>query len=261
MRRIVPPLPGVFPVHILLIAAFVALTNYSVLAQQVGVKTGAQISGGISANLPLPKLEFLTPLENEIIAEINLARAQPQAYAAYLEEMKKFYVGNQVQRPGQPPEMTVEGVTALDEAIKFLRAAQPLPPLQVFKGMSLAARDHANDLGTSGNTGHRGNDGSTPNARVSRYGDWANSVGENIVYQAATSARESVIGLIIDDGIPTRGHRKNLFDSTYRVAGISLGARSSLGTLCVITFAGGFSERGAAAATPVTGSRPAVRKY
>jgi uncharacterized protein YkwD len=125
--------------------------------------------------------------------------------------------------------------------------------------MSLAARDQANDLGASGNTGHRGNDGSTPNARVSRYGEWASSVGENIVYQAMTTARESVMGLIVDDGIPTRGHRKNLFDSTYRVAGISLGARSNLGTLCVITFAGGFSERGGAAAGPE--AKTAVRKY
>jgi uncharacterized protein YkwD len=259
MRRKTPCFAGAFPLHISLIATFILLNSYCVLAQQAGIPAGAQIGGGISVSLPLPKLEFLSPLENEIIAEINLARAQPQTYASYLEEIKKYYVGNQLRRPGKTAEATVEGVRALDEAIQFLRAAQPLPPLQIFKGMSLAARDHANDLGTSGNTGHKGNDGSTPNARVSRYGEWASSVGENIVYQAMTTARESVMGLIVDDGIPTRGHRKNLFDTTYRVAGISLGARSNLGTLCVITFAGGFSERGAAAAMP--GAKPATRKY
>jgi uncharacterized protein YkwD len=258
MRRKIPFFPATFPFNILLIATFVLLNGYGVLAQQVGVKASGQISSGITANLPLPKLEFLSPLENEIITEINLARAQPQTYAGYLEEMKKYYVGNQIRRPGKPPEATVEGLAALDEAIQFLRAARPLPPLQIFKGMSLAARDHANDLGTSGNTGHKGNDGSTPNARVSRYGEWASSVGENIVYQAMTTARESVVGLIVDDGIPTRGHRKNLFDSTYRAAGISLGASSNLGTLCVITFAGDFSERGAAA---MPGVKPAARKY
>lgn len=261
MRRKSPFFVGAFPLHLLLVATFLLLNSYGVLAQQAGVRAGAQISGSVSVNLPLPKLEFLSPLENEIIAEINLARAQPQAYASYLEELKRYYVGNQIRRPGKPAEATVEGVAALDEAIQFLRVARPLPPLQIFKGMSMAARDHANDLGTSGNTGHRGNDGSTPNARVSRYGEWANNVGENIVYQAMTTARESVMGLIVDDGIPTRGHRKNLFDATYRAAGISLGPPSNLGTLCVITFAGGFSERGAAAAAAAPTAKPAARKY
>ena len=72
---------------------------------------------------------------------------------------------------------------------------------------------------------NKGSDGSTPNVRASRYGDWTNNIGENIVYQAMTSARDSVIGLIIDDGIATRGHRKNIFDPTYRAAGIALGER------------------------------------
>ena len=249
-----------FVAALFLFAAVVASVNNSVLAQQPGVGTAAQIGGGVSANITIPKLEFLTPLESEIVAEINLARAQPQVYASYLEETKKFYSGNQIRRPGRPAEVTVEGVIALDEAIQFLRAAQPLPPLQVYKGMSLAAKDHSRDLGTSGNTGHRGSDGSTPNVRASRYGDWTNNIGENIVYQAMTSARESVMGLIVDDGIATRGHRKNIFDPTYRAAGIAIGARSNLGTLCVITFAGGFTERAAAATTTPT-SRPAARKY
>jgi uncharacterized protein YkwD len=253
------PFSAAIPFYTLLIAAFVALTNYSVLAQQASANTTAQIGGGLSVNLPLPKLEYLSPLENEIIAEINLARAQPRAYAAYLEETRKYYAGNQLRRPGRAPEATVEGLIAIDEAIQFLRAANPLPSLQIYKGMSQAAKDHANDLGTSGNTGHKGNDGSTPNVRVSRYGDWASSIGENIVYQAATTARESVMGLIVDDGVAGRGHRKNIFDATYRAAGISLGARSNLGTLCVITFAGGFMDRGAAAGAQT--SKPAARKY
>jgi uncharacterized protein YkwD len=243
-----------------LITAFVAPTSYRVLAQQAGVGTTAQISGGVSANITIPKLEYLSPLESEIIAEINLARAQPQVYASYLEETKKFYSGNQLRRPGKPAEVTVEGVSALDEAISFLRASRPLPPLQVYKGLSLAAKDHSRDLGTSGNTGHKGSDGSTPNVRVSRYGDWTNNIGENIVYQAMTSARESVMGLIVDDGIATRGHRKNIFDPAYRATGIALGARSNLGTLCVITFAGGFADKPAASIGAPT-NKPAPRKY
>jgi uncharacterized protein YkwD len=257
MRRKIPFFVAPL-LYIFLLAAFVESDTYCVLGQQPGVNA-AQIGGSVSVNLPLPKLEYLSPLENEIIAEINLARAQPQAYAAYLEETKKYYSGNQIRRPGKPPETVVEGVSALDEAIQFLRAARPLPPLQIYKGMSLAAKDQAKDLGTSGNTGHRGSDGSTPNVRVSRYGDWASSIGENIVYQAMVTARESVMGLIVDDGITGRGHRKNIFDPTYRAAGISLGERTNLGTLCVITFAGGFTDKGGAAAAPT--NKTAARKF
>jgi uncharacterized protein YkwD len=67
------------------------------------------------------------------------------------------------------------------------------------------------------------------------------------------------MGLIVDDGITGRGHRKNIFDPTYRAAGIALGERSNLGRLCVITFAGGFTERGAA--LPTKTGAPAPRKY
>lgn len=258
MKRKIP-LFAAFLSNAFLIAAFVIPNNnYCVLAQQVGVNGGSQI-GGVSINLNIPKVEYLTPFESEIIAEMNLARTQPQTYASFLEETKKYYTANQLRYPGRAVETTVEGWAAVDEAIRFLRAARPLPPLQVYKGMTLAAKDHSKDLGTSGNTGHRGSDGSTPNTRVGRYGDWLNSIGENIVYQATVTARESVMGLIVDDGITGRGHRKNIFDPTYRAAGIALGERSNLGRLCVITFAGGFTERGATVTTQA--GKPAARKY
>jgi uncharacterized protein YkwD len=257
MKRRIPLFAAILS-NAFLITAFVAPNNYCVLAQQVGVNGNSQI-GGVSINLNIPKVEYLSQLEGEMIAEMNLARTQPQVYASFLEETKKYYTGNQLRYPGRAIETTVEGWAAVDEAIRFLRAATPLPPLEVYKGMTLAAKDQARDLGTSGNTGHKGSDGSTPNVRVSRYGDWLSSIGENIVYQATATARESVMGLIVDDGIGGRGHRKNIFDPTYRAAGIALGERSTLGRLCVITFAGGFTEKGAAAATQT--GRPAARKF
>ncbi|HEV2913505.1 MAG TPA: CAP domain-containing protein [Pyrinomonadaceae bacterium] len=253
------PLCAAMLLYPLLIAAFVAPNTYTLRAQQPNLSPTAQLGGSVAVNLSIPKVEYLSPLESEIIAEMNLARSQPQVYASYLEEIRKYYSGNQFRYPGREAEVTVEGLSAVEEAIKFLRSASPLPPLQVYKGMSMAAKDHATYLGTSGNTGHKGGDGSTPNVRISRYGDWANSIGENIVYQATTTAREAVMGLIVDDGIDGRGHRKNIFDSTYRAAGISLGTRSSQGTLCVITFAGGFMDKSGAAATPA--KKLAARQY
>lgn len=257
MKRSIP-LFAVALLFSMLIAALVAPNFNRVLAQQPGIAASApQIGGSISISVPIPKVDYLNPLESEMIGEMNLARTQPKVYADFLEATKKYYSGKQLLYPGKRPETTVEGVAAVDEAIRFLRAQSPLPTLSVYKGMSLAAREHATYLGTSGNTGHRGADGSTPNVRVSRYGNWLNAVGENIVYQAAVTAREAVMGLIVDDGIPGRGHRKNIFDSTYKATGISLGERSNFGTLCVITFAGGFTDQSPGAPT----NKPAARKY
>jgi uncharacterized protein YkwD len=190
-----------------------------------------------------PSVPFLSPLEVEIIEEMNLARAEPQKYAAFIEEFKKYYDGNRLMIPGRKKALaTSDGVAAVDEAINFLRAAQPVPPLEIVKGMCLAAKDHASDLALKGITGHRGSDGSSPNARVDRYGRWEGAVGETVVYEIST-ARQIVISLIIDDGVPNRGHRRNIFDANYRVAGVSIHDSSTNGARCVVDYAGGFKDK------------------
>ncbi|HKP71676.1 MAG TPA: CAP domain-containing protein, partial [Pyrinomonadaceae bacterium] len=132
----------------------------------------------------------------------------------------------------------------VDEAIRFLRAAKPLPPLEVSKGMCLGAQDHIKDLVQHGSTGHKGSDGSLPEQRVSRYGSWQSAIGENIAY-SSSGAREAVLGMIIDDGTPGRGHRLNIFNANHRVAGIAAGQPSPNIMTCVVTYAGGFTEKSA----------------
>jgi uncharacterized protein YkwD len=187
-------------------------------------------------------ISFLSQLESEIIAEINLARTEPQKYAAFVEEFKKYYSGANLSIPGRQALVTAEGLVAVDEAISFLRAAKPLPAFQISKGVCSAAADHVRDLVTKGITGHKGSDGSTPNARLDRYGRWDMAVGENIVYDVGT-ARQIVIGFLIDDGVANRGHRKNIFDSKYRIAGISISNSSRPRALGVINFTVGFTEK------------------
>lgn len=205
-------------------------------------------------NMP-PTVGFLSQLEKEIIDEMNLARTEPQKYAAFVEEYKKFYEGNRLTIPGRKKTLvTAEGIAAVDEAISFLRAATPLTPLNIAKGLSMAAKDHANDLAVKGLTGHMGSDGSLPNARVDRYGDWEGAIGETVLYDLST-ARNMVIALIIDDGVQNRGHRRNIFDANYHIAGVSISDSPANGSRCVVDYVGGFKEKGApskekAAASP-----------
>ncbi len=185
---------------------------------------------------------LLSKLEDEVLAEINLARANPTDYARYLEDLRRKYKGKELKFSDGDVLITNEGVAAVDEAIKFLRSAKPAGPLVVRKGMVSAARDHAADMVKTGTTGHKGSDGSHVKDRLSRYGTWDVSFGENIVYRSR-SPRENVMALIIDDGVSNRGHRKNLFNSDFRVIGIAVGKPGKSEEFCVITFAGRYVDK------------------
>jgi len=135
----------------------------------------------------------------------------------------------------------IEHGRAVDEAVHFLKKERPLPPLALSTGMSRAAADHcAEQIG--GQLGHDGSDRSRAGERISRYGSWSSTWGENISYSQKT-ARGVVLALIIDDGVRSRGHRKNIFNPKFNYAGAAFGPHARYRTVCTIDFAGGFAER------------------
>jgi len=189
----------------------------------------------------LSSLEFLSSLEKEVAVELNTARSHPKQYATYLEDFKRFYAGRYIYIAGQTQITTQEGAAAVDEAIKFLRFCEPLPPLKISRGLSLAAQAHAKDQGLSGLTGHQGSDMSMPDERMNRFGSLMGTFGENIEY-GNILARQIVMQLIIDDGVPERGHRENIFNGSFHLMGISCGPHHAFGKICVIDFADKFEE-------------------
>ena len=184
---------------------------------------------------------YLSPLEVEVFKEMNLARTEPARYAEIIEERRKYFRGKRFKRPREIAILTQEGVSALDEAIEFLQGIKPVDALRLSPGISRAARDHVLDQGPSGDLGHRGNDGSRMPDRVSRHGIWSGKIGENISY-GRDKARDVVVQLIVDDGTPNRGHRKNLFDPEFRVVGVACGQHSGYRVMCVTTFAVDYNE-------------------
>lgn len=167
--------------------------------------------------------------------EMNFARQQPRAYARLV-----------AAAPSRDP-------SAVREAVRFLEKVRPLPPLRLSAAMSAGALSHVASQGARGTLGHRGKNGSSPSARLERFGKWGGSVGENIHY-GASDARSIVITLIVDAGVRGRGHRKNIFNSAFSVAGVARGPHARFGSLCVIDFAGsfrpssGYAEKSTAAA-------------
>ncbi|GFO66353.1 CAP domain-containing protein [Geomonas paludis] len=180
-------------------------------------------------------------LGQRVLAETNAARQNPQRYAQYIREFKKSFIGKGYRLPGSlNVVMTSEGKPALDEAVQFLSRQRPLPALSWSPGLARAAADLVREQGGSGETGH--GERSDMKKRIDKYGSWRSSLGENISYGPDT-ARQVVMGLIIDDGVADRGHRKNIFDRSYTTVGIACGPHPLYRTICVMDLAGGFQSR------------------
>lgn len=181
--------------------------------------------------------EYLTDTEAAIIIEINMVRTDPAAYAAnFLEPLRAYYRGRLLQYPGEIAIQTNEGIRALDECIRALEKSSPLSPLAPNKGLTMAARDHVRDQARTGQTGHTGSDGSSPFIRMNRYGKWNTFAGENIGY-GNSQARRIVTSLLIDDGVTSRGHRKNLLDRSFNFIGTAVGPHMVYRSMCVIDLA------------------------
>jgi uncharacterized protein YkwD len=175
-----------------------------------------------------------TGMEAAVLAEINFARTQPQAYAETLRggrerdwrhaDRDSFEVGR--------------GGAALDEAIRFLGGQRPLPPLSASRGLAHAAASLAEDQAEGGGVGHA----SGLRERIQAQGVWAGVVAETISYGQDTAAAV-VRQLIVDDGVPGRGHRAAIFDPSLSEAGAGCGRHRTYGHMCVIDFAGAVVAR------------------
>ncbi len=173
---------------------------------------------------------FASETSVKVLEEINLARVSPHEYADALAQRMQGV-------------RTHEGQRVVDEAVAFLRKASPLPALSYSDGMATGALRHVEDQGSKGTFGHVGSDHSKPWDRMAAAGKWTGCAGENISYGYGDPAM-IVATLIVDDGVRGRGHRKNIFNRSFAVAGIACGPHARFREMCVIDFAGGFVENG-----------------
>jgi uncharacterized protein YkwD len=209
----------------------------------------AQIAGARGDFADLPEVSATA-----VVREMNLARTNPAHYATFVEELRTHFRGNLLVLHGRTMLRTKEGVGALDEAIRFLRDAQPQRPLTISPGMCRAAADHCADQ-ASGRIGHGGTDRSSPADRLNRYGTWSMLWAENVSYGKSTS-REIVLALIIDDGLRGRKHRKNIFNPSFSYAGAAYGPHARYRSVCSIEFAAAFAERGSTRAETLVARNP-----
>lgn len=183
-------------------------------------------------------------IEAEVLSALNQARTSPLTAAGWLEELAGYYTGTRVKRPWWSITLqTTEGVAAVREAVAAVRAQPAVVALSVNAALVSAARDHAKDQARTGATGHTGGDGSTTIIRVDRYATWRVSIAENIDYQPMVRGRDVIESLLVDDGVPDRGHRRNIFQSSARLVGIACGPHPKFEAMCVIVQTGGITPK------------------
>lgn len=192
---------------------------------------GAALTGA----LMLAAAASATPsrFERAVFVQLNHFRADPAGYAEELESYRPRFDGKLLigGGGGEIDILTNEGVAAVDEAIGDLEGQKPLPQLQWSDLLARAAADHVAVQSRSGAVGHYTN-GRGPGERMIARGG-GRYVNEVITY--GHHSPEGVIDqLLIDDGVPGRGHRFSLLRAERRYAGVACGSHPVHRTMCVI---------------------------
>jgi uncharacterized protein YkwD len=233
------------PFHILVDHAGGERTLMSVSASKgqgaSGVRAWEGWCVGMAAALLAPAVCAQSPadparLQQDVLAVLNAARTAPATYADGLRTYRGFFKANIVVMPDNPIDYeTVEGTVPVDEAIAALATQATLGSLAPSELLAAAAADHVAEQSISGRTGHYSADGSAPSDRVVKRGG-GSLVAEVIAY-GAVDAADVIRQLIVDDGVPDRGHRTVLFSPHLRYAGVACGSHPEFKTMCVIDMA------------------------
>ena len=185
----------------------------------------------------------VSAIAQSVFDEINTARTEPEKYIEYLKEYRNSFKGNTVFLPNRVQIQTNEGIAPVDEAIEFLKQIPKLQPYEFSGGLNQISNAQLTDLMENPALGHRGKDGSNTSQRFAKFGRSGSFAAENISFYAETP-RRIVIGMIIDDGVKNRMHRKNVFSPNFNFVGIAFGKSKAGEELCVVDFADFFTEKG-----------------
>ena len=160
----------------------------------------------------------------DIFNLINKYRANPKELARHLERLKTYLdpSTNILSEPDKIQIQMVEGEEVFNEAINYLKNLRPLAPFQWEDALAQSAQEHVDDIGPKGLLLYQSSDGTEPEDRITKYGDFIDSLGENIDF-GPNDAIGVIVSLTLDDGEEERPHRDNLFKNDYKKIGIACG--------------------------------------
>lgn len=164
-------------------------------------------------NAPADDFPYMTKRERAMIDEINLVRSNPKGYIPFVEDYVN-HLRSEIDGGSPMSKFYQDEIKAALELINELQNTSPLSQLKPHEGVYVAAKNHGKDMITSGNFGHVGSDGSFPWDRVLKYANDLSDGNENLV-GGPYEIRQAILILLIDAGIPDRGHRKTLLNPNW----------------------------------------------
>ena len=169
---------------------------------------------------------------------MNNFRRNPKELAKKLELIRTYLdpETNILSEPNKIQIQMVEGDQVFKEAIQFLKSLPPLPPLSWDANLAQSAQEHVNDIGPKGLLLYQSSDGTEPEDRIAKYGNYTEPLGENIDF-GPNDAMGVIVSLTLDDGEEQRPHRENLFKDDFKKIGIACGPHETEFQMCVMDFA------------------------
>jgi uncharacterized protein YkwD len=137
---------------------------------------------------------------------------------------------------------TKEGTVAVMDCYNALKGAPKVQPLNPDEKLIQLAKYHTGKQSKTSETGHDSPGGKTIKKRFKKLVKKGYAVGENISYGEDTG-REIVIQLLIDDGVASRGHRKNVMEKGFTNTGVSYGDHQRFEHMCTIDFSGALKQK------------------
>lgn len=160
-----------------------------------------------------------------LLEKVNEIRTNPQAQASIIQTK----ILDKINENGVHTEWRLkynEGKVAVQEAIDYLAAKEPVGAVTLDQGLSRSAYEHSYyQIEVIKQMTHSGPDGQGLGDRVKKYNDWkTGGIFENIVGSSSiwNTAEMVCFAWIIDDGVPTRGHRKNFFAESATKMGLGI---------------------------------------
>ena len=164
----------------------------------------------VAKRQPAEDFPYMTIREKQMIDEVNLLRQNPSGYIPFVQEYIKS-MEDEIKNDASMSTMYSDELSTAYELIDVLKVTDPLSVLRPHEGVYDAASIHGKDLRENTQFGHVGSDGSYPWDRIVKFAPDLSDGNENLV-GGPYEIRQAVLLLLVDSGIPDRGHRKTLLN-------------------------------------------------
>lgn len=171
----------------------------------LAVQKDSTLLGTLEVN---PVYLSATPAEKEVIYWVNFVRTQPNSFLRHV--LKPFLQ--------HFPDLKNSYSRSLIQELNTLSPLKPVTPSVI---LTRVASHHSADLAGHPSRGisHRSSDGKSFESRMQQFG-LTSCVAENI-FEGKQDGLFSVLLLLIDNGVESLGHRKNILDPKMTNIGVA----------------------------------------